>query len=186
MRGGRCTAPSNSAWGEAAAAGGGLGASPSFAVLFWRSCSRLHARGYTVNRPPHPVWALNLHGFTSCMVSAARVLYVHFPNITYYYILWKTWRRSCGNTAHKPSEATARSRKTTKQEEARREDWQHGRDHHEARRPDGGIQAGEDRRGGGARFPGVRGHAGSRGGRGYRAARGGQAGERRHRGRAHG
>lgn len=36
---GRCTAPSNSAWGEAAAAGGGLGASPSFAVLFWRSCS---------------------------------------------------------------------------------------------------------------------------------------------------
>ena len=39
MRGGRCTAPSNSAWGEAAAAGGGLGASPSFAVLFWRSCS---------------------------------------------------------------------------------------------------------------------------------------------------
>jgi len=37
--GGRCTAPSNSAWGEAAAAGGGIGASPSFAVFFWRSCS---------------------------------------------------------------------------------------------------------------------------------------------------
>ncbi|EQI13762.1 UNVERIFIED_ORG: hypothetical protein QOE_2520 [Clostridioides difficile F501] len=26
-------------WGEAAAAGGGIGASPSFAVFFWRSCS---------------------------------------------------------------------------------------------------------------------------------------------------
>ena len=39
LRGGRCTAPSNSAWGEAAAAGGGIGASPSFAVFFWRSCS---------------------------------------------------------------------------------------------------------------------------------------------------
>ena len=36
---GRCTAPSNSAWGEAAATGRGIGASPSFAVLFWRSCS---------------------------------------------------------------------------------------------------------------------------------------------------
>ena len=63
---------------------------------------------------------------------------------------------------------------------------QHGHHHHQARRSQGGVQAGQDRRGGGARVPGVRCHAGSRGCRRDRAEGGRQAGERGHRGRAHG